>query len=308
MIFYGQVLDLPFLFWYTDSGDNVQFKKIYIEITNTCNLACSFCIQNQRPASFMSMAQIEHIFNEIQPYGSYIYLHVLGEPLLHPHLDEILALAKARKLNVTITTNGTLLQQCLPNLLNGSIRQLNISLHNFSEHQHIDMKQYIQTVLQCADEVAMQGTYVSYRLWNMKNHILDQETMQVLHQIESFYAMTIPNDAILAGQSIRLNDRRFLNFEESFTWPSMQEKQHGIESTCLGLKAMIAILVDGSVVPCCLDSAGDCTLGNIYRDSLATILASEQAFAIREGFQQPKAVGELCKRCTYRLRFLKETI
>ena len=30
-----------------------MYKKVYIEITNNCNLNCDFCIKNQRKNKFM---------------------------------------------------------------------------------------------------------------------------------------------------------------------------------------------------------------------------------------------------------------
>lgn len=61
----------------------MHFKKIYIEITNKCNLKCSFCSLDNRMKKEMSLDQFELILQKIDKYTDYIYLHVKGEPLIH---------------------------------------------------------------------------------------------------------------------------------------------------------------------------------------------------------------------------------
>jgi MoaA/NifB/PqqE/SkfB family radical SAM enzyme len=64
-----------------------KFKKVYVEITNICNLNCSFCNNNKREKKFMNVSDFSHIIDEVKKYTDYIYLHVKGEPLLNPNLD-----------------------------------------------------------------------------------------------------------------------------------------------------------------------------------------------------------------------------
>ena len=71
-----------------------KYKKIYIEITNICNLNCSFCSKDKRKKEYMSLDNFEHILKKIHNYTDYIYLHVKGEPLLHPNITEIIVFIK----------------------------------------------------------------------------------------------------------------------------------------------------------------------------------------------------------------------
>ena len=95
-----------------------MLKKAYVEITNRCNLACSFCPKTKRAPRTMSAQEFGLVLSRLEGYVQYVYLHVMGEPLLHPELPTLLALAKARDMKICITTNGTLLQSvpmsCLP--------------------------------------------------------------------------------------------------------------------------------------------------------------------------------------------------
>lgn len=284
----------------------MRFKKIYIEITNSCNLQCSFCIQNDRLAKIMSVEQFAHIIQEIKPYTSYVYLHILGEPLSHPKLKEILAICEKEQIHVNMTTNGTLLYNKKEDLYHSKIRQVNISLHSFKEHKHISLEDYLHQVFEVSEHLAAQGTYISYRLWNMKNKQLDEETKGLLKKIQERYKIEVTDDAIVARGSIALQEHMYVQFEEVFQWPSLSNPYVSNEGRCLGLKTMCGILSDGRVVPCCLDSKGDVTLGNIFTTSFKEILENTKTRKMQEGFMQGQVVEELCQHCSYRLRFLGE--
>ena len=83
-----------------------KFKKMYIEITNICNLNCIFCPKTLRKPKFMSCDEFKIIADKLKNYGDYIYLHVLGEPLLHPDIEKILSISESFNFKVIITTNG----------------------------------------------------------------------------------------------------------------------------------------------------------------------------------------------------------
>ena len=108
----------------------MRFKKIYIEITNACNLNCSFCIKNKRKINYITLENYKFIINKIKPYTKEIYLHILGEPLLHPNINEFIEYAQNQDLLVNITTNGYL----ITNLNTNKIHRLNISLHSYNEN------------------------------------------------------------------------------------------------------------------------------------------------------------------------------
>ena len=88
-----------------------RFQKIYIEIINRCNLSCSFCPASDRPARMMSTDEFEKIAAQVVPFTDYICLHVKGEPLMHPWLDDILSIAHQKGLKVNLTTNAVLLPE-----------------------------------------------------------------------------------------------------------------------------------------------------------------------------------------------------
>ena len=277
----------------------MQFKRIYVEITNTCNLSCSFCIQNQRKPRRMSVAEFSHVIREIKPYTKHVYLHVLGEPLSHPDLGAFLQICDEQGMQVNLTTNGTLLKTCRDVLMNSRLRQVNVSLHSFPEHEQ---PQYLKHVFSVCEELAQRGVHISYRLWSVQNGRLSDESTRLLQQLAQHYHIPHPQE-FEKRMRLDVGDHLHLNLESVFQWPSLQHPYVSDYGRCLGMMQMCAILSDGTVVPCCLDSRGDAALGNIFTRSFSSILNSERAVQMKAGFAQHNIVEELCKHCSYRLRF-----
>ena len=121
-----------------------------------------------------------------------------------------------------------------------------------------------------------------------------------MEQICSFFDRDVP---VQMNRSIALGDRCFLSFDEVFEWPSLSHPYVSDRGTCRGLRDMIAILSDGSVVPCCLDAYAQECLGNVFEQSFAQILQGERLNEIRDGFLRHRLCSPLCRRCAYRMRF-----
>ena len=94
-----------------------------------------------------------------------------------------------------------------------------------------------------------------------------------------------------------------MNFDQLFEWPDEHAPDYGFNGTCHGLRHQLAILADGQVVPCCLDHNGHLALGNIFIESLDTILCKEKSLRIIEDFRSHHIHENLCRRCGYRTRF-----
>jgi len=287
-----------------------KFKKIYIEITNRCNLACGFCLKSMRPKQCMSVATFAGILARLKDHTEHLALHVLGEPLLHPELGQLLDLCHRKGFKVNLTTNGTLLPRQQEMLLaSPTLRQVNISLQSYEEQETSsaldDYLTGIFSFIQAA--IGTSPLFICLRLWNLEQTIdstARRRNNRILEALEAFFALPIPiADTLTPGQGITLAPRIFLSMAPRFTWPHNPGPELDSRGFCHGLKDHVAILVDGTVVPCCLDAEADMPLGNILSQPMDDILAGPRAQAIRQGFAQRRIVDPLCRRCSYRLNF-----
>lgn len=285
------------------------FKKIYIEITNRCNLACPFCAQNTRAAQTMEEAAFADVVRALRGVTRFLSLHVLGEPLLHPAFGQLLAICEAQGMQVNITTNGTLLGRHRQTLLAApALRQINISLHGLA-HLHPEAAQaHLREIIDFSLEASRATElYISLRLWNLGAGEGAEDgrwNAWLLDQLShSFSKQELCLAALKPERGIPLAPRVFLNCEPQFDWPRLDGPELCRYGHCRGLRDHLAILVDGTVVPCCLDAEGVLALGNIFTQSLPDILVAPRARRLREGFTHQWLVEPLCRRCAFRQRF-----
>lgn len=286
------------------------FKKVYIEITSVCNLACSFCPPTERAKGLIKVEQFNKILDEIRPHTKYIYLHVKGEPLLHPRIDQLLDAAHAKGFKVNITTNGTLIKKNREKLLGKpALRQINFSLHSFDGHEGSENREkYLGDILDFVRDAKNYNTIISYRLWNLqKEHVTDlaarrnRETLEILEK--EYHLDYKIEEKVQPGKGVKIAHNVYLNQDHEFRWPSLLAPEDEGKGFCHALRSQAAILVDGTVVPCCLDGEGVINLGNVHEKSFTEIVEGERANNIVAGFSRREAVEELCRKCGFRQKF-----
>ncbi len=275
-----------------------RFAKVYIEISNICNLKCSFCPGTTRIPRRMNIDEFKIVLEKIEDYTDYIYFHLLGEPLCHPELETFLNLAEEMNFKVIITTNGTLLSKCKEILLNShSHYKTVISLHSFEANDNKNsFEEYLSTCFLYAKS-AENKKIVALRLWN--NGGKDSLNNKILSILENYF----PKPWNEERNGTRIGQKIYIQYGDKFDWPTLESDNINENVFCYGLRDQIGILADGTVVPCCLDSNGDIPLGNIFEDDLDNIINSQKAQNIYNGFSNRKAPEKLCKRCSFVRKF-----
>lgn len=276
----------------------MRFSKIYLEISNLCNLSCAFCPGTRRTKHAMTEPEFASLLPKLRPYSDYLYFHLMGEPLCHPKLGTFLELAGAAGFKVILTTNGTLLQEHQELLLQSSaLHKVNISLHAFEANDlAVPFEEYLRRCF-AFGKAAEGNVLISYRLWN--NGGADKLNAQIRSALSYYF----PEPWTQERRGIRIGERVYLEHGDKFDWPDLNAEEGGEQVFCYGLRDQIGILCDGTVVPCCLDHDGDLALGNLFRQNLDEILCSPRARAIYEGFSNRKAAESLCRLCGYARRF-----
>lgn len=277
-----------------------MLRKVYLEISNICNLSCSFCPGTKRPPGMLGVDEFRTLADKLRGHTEYLYFHLLGEPLLHPDLESLLQIAAERGFHVMITTNGTLLREKGAILLkSAAIHKVNLSLQSFEANSVGSLDEYLQDCVDFVKAASSRGILCEFRLWNRGG--LDGRNRDILECL----AQHFPEPWESSRNGRRLAERVWLDQADRFDWPDLALDEQGRERFCYGLRDQIGVLCDGTVVPCCLDHEGDIPLGNLFESSLDEILNSPRARAIYDGFSRRLAVEPLCRRCGYAKRFDK---
>lgn len=285
----------------------MRLRKIYIEISNICNLDCEFCHGTHRKPETMSPANFETIASQSAPLTEQVHLHVTGEPLLHPEFRRIIEICAEHNLPVEITTNGTLMRSDnAESLFDSIVRQVNISMHSLSEKDTARLREIFDFTGKAF--IRHPDLYINYRLWNLdtsKESLESAKNKWFLKKVEKEFGISIPAGGHSSGRKSRkLLNRLYLHLDTCFEWPEIKQGNPiRTKGKCHAMTSQIAILVDGTVVPCCLDKEGVMALGNCLSEPLESIIASPRADKILKGFEKGVLAEELCQHCTYSSRF-----
>lgn len=297
-------------------------KNLYIEITNACNLRCSFCPSSDckyeansgesqgtldtGARTFMSSTLFKRCITSAAEAGiENVYLHVLGEPTLHPGFALFLKEIRTAGLTLTLTTNGTTIARTAHHILNCSaVRQVNFSTHAYAELDREAAENHLRNVLDfCKIALAARpDMYINLRLWNIGDSTAgDWNSFAISRINETFGTQVAPRNFCSRHKSFPVTGRLYIHEDSRFEWPGAASLEK--KGTCHALETHAAILHDGRVVACCLDYSGQITLGNIADQGLAEILDSPTARNIREGFEKHELRHPFCQKCSYCRRF-----
>ena len=305
-------------------------NAVYIEITDACNLSCSFCpcgkaASNASPISpskrreFMSTELFERCIAESATVADNVYFHVLGEPTLHPGFGEFLKKLEKTPLKLNLTPNGTTIARVTQSILESpAVRQVNFSTHAYAELPRDAAMLHLQDVLDfCKTANAIRPElYINLRLWNVGDPKSDSWNETFLAKVREILGNN--SEEAASGTQISLSHfcsrhksfnvtgRIYLHQDSRFEWPELDENRaKATAGSCRALDTHVAILHDGRVVACCLDYSGQITLGNIADQTLVEILNSPATKSLREGFEKHELRHPLCQSCSFCKRFGK---
>ncbi|NUN05345.1 MAG: radical SAM/SPASM domain-containing protein [Bdellovibrio sp.] len=288
-----------------------RFQKINIEISNICNLQCSFCPEVVRSKKIMPLELFQRIIQQVAALTEQVCFHLMGDPLVHGELADFIQVCEQQEVKIFFVTNGVLLREKQAQLLlSPALRQVNFSLHSFHDnYPDRDPTVYLERIFAYTERALLErpDLYINYRLWNLQEvRGAASRNREMLARISDRFSVNIESHVdVRLKKSVHLKNRLYLHFDTEFIWHSVDLPILGSKGTCYGLSSHFGILVDGTVVPCCLDKEGAIPLGNIRDQEILEILDAPRSQALLAGFRQKKLVENLCQRCQYIERFAK---
>jgi radical SAM protein with 4Fe4S-binding SPASM domain len=286
-----------------------RFNKVNIEISNICNLQCSFCPPVEREKKMMSLEMFQKVIEQVAPLTDQVTLHLMGDPLVHPKLSEFIQICSRHQTPVFFVTNGVLMSEIKEDiLLDPIVRQVNFSLHSFHDNfGDKDPTIYLDKIFRFVKRAFEQrpDLYVNFRLWNLNEPLgSGVQNRSMLDRIAEHFQVTLKDNVdVQKNKSIKILNRLYLHFDTEFTWPALDLPSLGDRGTCYGLSSHFGVLADGTVVPCCLDKEGKIPLGNVETESILSILENTRSRSILSGFKSNRLIETLCQKCNYITRF-----
>jgi len=291
-----------------------RFHKVHIEISNICNLQCSFCPPVIRDNKIMNLEMFRDVVKQVAPLTELLCFHLMGDPLVHPELAQMIEICDEYDVNIFLVSNGVLMKaERFDMLLHPRFYQINFSLHSFFDnYPDKDPSHYLERIFDFTKRALVErpSLYLNYRLWNLHDPLSSHpanargSNVEMLERLCQHFDFTMPSDFDVRNKkSINIRDRLYLHFDTEFVWPSLDLPVLGNSGTCYGLSSHFGVLADGTVVPCCLDKEAEITLGNVADAPILDILESDRAKAMLQGFKQKKLLEGLCQRCQYIERF-----
>ncbi|MEO1350943.1 MAG: radical SAM/SPASM domain-containing protein [Cyanobacteria bacterium J06635_15] len=318
-----------------------RLDRLHIEVTNVCNFKCEFCPDAimERKRGHMDLALLEKVLDQVAVHrlARIITFHLMGEPLIYPHIFEAITMASDRGLALHLTTNGStfdLRPDHIDKLVQSGIPKVTISLQTPDAESFIlrgapprlQPTHYFDGILRYvkANSAAQSSTRVHIKLLDTTPnpflvphkplHIVegrDQIRAELWRWAQAFLADQAdrPSDRELQQridrhksgrwQLIELHPRLFLETFPLDSWGNVESSQvtPAQFGYCNGASQQAGILYDGTVVPCCKDYEGRIPLGNVRDTPLTTIFNGTAACGLRQGFNRLQVKNPVCQRC-----------
>ena len=119
------------------------FYSIAVDITGFCNAKCKYCPAGNdltNKGKFVTLETFENILKKLIEYKMYtpssdFNIYCLGEPLLHPEINDILKILAKYGISITISTNASYIPQFDRESLK-VVKRFLISMPGFSQESY----------------------------------------------------------------------------------------------------------------------------------------------------------------------------
>ena len=263
-----------------------------IEVTNACNYRCPMCPHTgamTRRVEYMGFSLYKRIIDKLLPSNDEVYLHFLGEPLMHPFLDKMIRYGKSRGLGIGFFTNGSLLTE------ENSRKIIDVGLD--------DLVISFEVIEETFEDLRDGGDFQQVRQNIMR--FLRLRGLKTKPRV-TISSITWPKDKKrLENRFWRGKVDRFV-MKEIHDWSGdvleitqIAGRKSDTNKVCLFPWSRMSVLVDGRVVPCCVDYDGKCVLGDLKKDSLQSIWNGEKMISLRKALLEGRKDDiKLCNKCT----------
>jgi len=278
--------------------------RLWIELSSRCNLKCRLCINKDIPSHLKGDIDFDlykKIIDEVKDYVYDINLFHRGEPLLHPHLIDIISYAHARNIKTRIHTNATLLTPDLSKkIILSGLDLISFSFDGYTK------KTYEKNRVNANYEKSLNNIITFLKI---KKEINFKKPLSIIQVMEF--------DEELTSKNFEQQKKKFLiNFNDlplnklivrtPHNWGGLLElsgvkKVHQKDSKlipCTFPWYSLTIFYNGKVYLCPQDFEGEILIGDVNKNTIKEIFNNQIIKDIRKKFKTGR-IRELspCKDC-----------
>lgn len=289
-----------------DFSESVNLSLVWLEITQTCNLQCLHCYEGSQHISsknVLSLSEWMRVIDQLQESKVQRVVVIGGEPCAHKDIKTILRYLAKTPIDITLFTNGTLLDDEIIQIVTKNKMKVKVSLygHTSEVHDAITMKPgSFNKLISRVRELKQKGVTVDVAVVAMK------ENQEVLPEIKALIdSLKIPYRGydvirnVFGGcQSKHTPDKPEVVAKAKHSKPAFftTKRQFDINAqrnSCWYGK--LAITETGDVIPCVFERT--LKYGNVLAQSLGDILASQP---LKDNWFRDFSQIEICRDCEFR--------
>ena len=290
-----------------------------LELTNYCNLRCPVCPvgtgEVDRKKKSMDVELFEKVMDEVGPHLLTASLWAWGEPLLHPHLQEILAIANRHEVVTFVSTNGQLFKKdrVIEALTNEPPTHLIVAVDGLSDETNSQFRvgaklepilEGVKRIAEIKKERNLQFPIIHMRFIVMQHNQHEASRLVEFAKDHHFDLLTIRTLSIIdtkqedKHQVFNPTDEEFQSYD--YKNGNRQERNDFI---CQEPFWFPTVFADGTVVACEQDYNAQQAFGKISEQrSFKDIWYGEQAEKVRKTIRDKPQCLSFCQNCPYRDR------
>jgi len=302
------------VFTYARKKDHGNYypPMVKIDLSPLCNLHCPICVhatpkensnllaqQSFDSSHMMSVEDFKKIIDEIKGKTLSVYLYLMGEPFMHPHLFEMTRYASDAGLNVLVSSHLSFKfpDKKIADIIHSGITQLEVSIDGASQeiYEQTRIGGNLEQVLNNLERIAR------YKIeHNLKYPKLEVQCLTYDHNRHEVPLLKQRIDALNIDMfTVEPGDRG--------SWAEMAAENFNITSNkkekaipaCHWPYASMTIKYNGDALPCCLfnmgkefskDPSQSKALGNVFRDGVSNVWNNDNYKNIRRYVSNPELV------------------
>ena len=233
-----------------------KLEKLDLQITSKCNLHCRHCLWSEFPITELNYDRIKIILSDFKKLGGFLIGITGGEPLLHKDIFKILEFCRNLDFQITVSTNGLLINnQTINNFKRSKIARIIVSVDGSKEsHEYIRGKNTFKKTINNIKSMIRNNIEVAVRMMYYEKNIPYYRRFRDFCQnlgVKSLITAPVTNmGRANRNKELLLSKEKLKQYYNCGYDQSIFPKECNLKIACRVGKESIYISSEGDVYPC----------------------------------------------------------